>query len=101
MLKQILTKLVNVNRNDWDVMLPIALWVYWIAYKVFTQHTPYKLIYGLMPLLPTEFIVPTNWTLAKKDGSWMNALLIQMEDFILLNDKKNNSRRKHWLHPNI
>jgi hypothetical protein len=41
-----------------------------------------------MPLLPTEFIVPTNRTLAKKDGSWMNALLIQMEDFILLNDKK-------------
>jgi hypothetical protein len=28
MLKQILTKLVNANQNDWDVMLPIALWAY-------------------------------------------------------------------------
>ncbi len=40
-----------------------------------------------MPLLPTEFIVPTNRTLVEKDGSWMNVLLIQMEDFILFNDK--------------
>jgi hypothetical protein len=54
---------------------------------VSTQHTPYELIYGLMPLLPTEFIVPTNRTLVEKDGSWMNVLLIQMEDFILFNDK--------------
>ncbi len=28
-LKQILTfTLVNVNQNDWDVMLPTALWAY-------------------------------------------------------------------------
>jgi hypothetical protein len=74
MLKQVLIKLMNVNRNDWDVMLPIALWAYRTAYKVSTQHTPYELVYGLMPLLPIEFIVPTNQKLAKKDGSWMNAL---------------------------
>jgi len=41
-----------------------------------------------MPLLPTKFIVPTNRTLVEKDGSWMNALLIQMEDLILLHEKK-------------
>jgi transposase InsO family protein len=28
MLKQILTKLVNANQNDWDVMLPTALLAY-------------------------------------------------------------------------
>jgi hypothetical protein len=58
-LKQILTKLVNANRNDWDVMLPTALWAYRTAYKVSTQHTPYELVYGLMSLLPTKFIVLT------------------------------------------
>jgi hypothetical protein len=47
-----------------------------VHHKVSTQHTPYKLLYGLMPLLPTKFIVPTNQTLAEKDGSWMNALLV-------------------------
>jgi transposase InsO family protein len=88
MIKKILTKLVNVNRNDWDVILPIALWAYRIAYKVSTQHTPYKVVYGSMPLLPTKFIVPTNQKFAKKDGSWMNALLVRMEDLVLLDEKK-------------
>jgi hypothetical protein len=42
----------------------------------------------LMPLLPIEFIVLTNQTLAKKDGSWMNALLVRMENLIMLDEKK-------------
>jgi hypothetical protein len=71
-LKQILTKLVNANQNDWGVMLPTALWAYWIAYKASTQHTPYELIYGLMPLLPIEFINPTTKQLRKRMGfTWM------------------------------
>jgi hypothetical protein len=41
-----------------------------------------------MPLLPTKFIILTNRTLVEKDGSWMNALLVQMEDLILLHEKK-------------
>jgi hypothetical protein len=61
MLEQILTKLVNVNRNDWDIMLPTALWAYQIAYKVSIQHTPYELIYGLMSLLRTKFVFPTTF----------------------------------------
>jgi hypothetical protein len=69
MLKQILTKLVNANQNDWDVMLPITLWAYRTAYKVSTQHTPYEFIYRLMPFLPIKFIVPTNQTFVEKDGS--------------------------------
>jgi hypothetical protein len=40
-----------------------------------------------MPLLPTEFIVPSNQTFAEKDGNWMNPLLVQMEDLILLDEK--------------
>jgi hypothetical protein len=34
-------------------MLPTTLWAYQTTYMVSTQHTPYELIYGLMPLLPT------------------------------------------------
>jgi hypothetical protein len=78
---------MNVNQNDWDVMMPIALWAYQIVYKVSTQHTPYELLYGLMPFLPTKFIVPTNQTLAKKHDNWMNALLVQMEILIMLDEK--------------
>jgi hypothetical protein len=41
-------------------LLLIALWAYQTTYKVSTQHTPYKLVYGLMSLLPIEFVVATN-----------------------------------------
>jgi hypothetical protein len=51
-------------------------------------HTPYKLVYGLMPLLPTKFVIPPNQTLAKKNGSWMNALTVRIEDLILLDGKR-------------
>jgi hypothetical protein len=56
-------------------MLPTALWAYQTTYKVSTQHTPYKLVYGLIQLLVSEFMVPTNRTLVEKDESWTNALL--------------------------
>jgi hypothetical protein len=59
-LKQILTKVINVNQNDWDVMLTMASWAYQMAYRITTQHSPYQLIYGLMLLLPTKVIIPTN-----------------------------------------
>jgi hypothetical protein len=87
-LKQILIKLVNVNQNDWDVMLPTALWAYQTTYKVSIQHTPYILVYRLMSLLPTKFIVPTNQTFVEKYNNWMNALLSRMEDLVVFNEKK-------------
>lgn len=40
-----------------------------------------------MPLLPIEFIVPTNITIVEKDKNWMNALLVQIENSILLDEK--------------
>jgi hypothetical protein len=47
-----------------------------------TQNTHLH-VYGLMPLLPIEFIVPTNQIIVDKYEIWMNALLIQMEDLVL------------------
>jgi hypothetical protein len=41
-----------------------------------------------MPLLPIEFIVPTNITIVEKDKNWMNALLVQMENLVLLDEKR-------------
>jgi hypothetical protein len=35
------------------------LFSYKIAYIVVTEYTPYQLVYGLHPLMPTEYIVPT------------------------------------------
>jgi hypothetical protein len=53
-----LTKLINENRTDWDEHLSIVLFPYIIAYKVAIGYTPYQLVYGLHPLMPTKYIVP-------------------------------------------
>jgi len=53
-----LTKLVSENRIDWDEHLFIVLFSYKIAYKIAIGYTLYQLMYGLHPLMPTEYIVP-------------------------------------------
>ncbi len=35
------------------------LFSYTIVYKVATSYTPYKIIYGLHPLMPTKHVIPT------------------------------------------
>jgi hypothetical protein len=54
----LLTKLVDVNRIDWDEHLSTMLFSYKITCKVATRYTPYQLVYGLHPLMPTKYIVP-------------------------------------------
>jgi hypothetical protein len=44
---------VRINEH-----LSIVLFSYRIAYKVATWYTPYQLMYGLHPLMPTKYIVP-------------------------------------------
>jgi hypothetical protein len=34
------------------------LFSYKIAYKVITRYTPYQLVYGLHPSMPTKYIMP-------------------------------------------
>jgi hypothetical protein len=56
-LKTLLTKLVNENKTNWDEHLSTMLFSYTFAYKVITRYTPYQLMYGLHPLMPTKYIV--------------------------------------------
>ncbi len=39
--------------------MSIIFFSYMIAYKVATSYTPYQLIYGLHPLMPTEYVLLT------------------------------------------
>ncbi len=54
--RTLLTKLVNENRNEWDEHLSTVLFSYRTAYKIGTSYTPFQLVYGLHPLLPTEYL---------------------------------------------
>jgi hypothetical protein len=53
-----LTKLVSENITNWDEHLFIVLFSYETTYKVTIGYTPYQLVYGLHPLMPTKYIVP-------------------------------------------
>ncbi len=57
-LRTLLTKLVSENRTYWDEHMSIMLFSYKIAYNVTRKYTPSRLMYGLHPLMPIEYIVP-------------------------------------------
>jgi hypothetical protein len=42
--------------------MSIVLFSYRTAYKVGIGHTPFQLVYGLHPLLPTEYRLPSRPT---------------------------------------
>mgnify|MGYP000270547135 CR=1 FL=1 len=58
-LQNILRKIINENRTDWDTKLRNALWAYWAAYKMSIRSTPFWLAFGLEAVMPIEFQVPS------------------------------------------
>jgi len=40
--------------------MSIVLFYYTIVFKVGTSHTPFQLVYGLHPFLPSEYLLPSK-----------------------------------------
>eukprot|EP00253_Pinus_taeda_P014337 PITA_14337 len=56
-LDNVLMKVCNVQRNDWDVRVPTVLWAY--NCKKLIGQTPFRLVYGIEAVMPMEYIVPS------------------------------------------
>ncbi len=82
-LGKILAKL-DVNQTNWDAMLVITLWAYRIAYKITTQYTPFKLVYGTQPIMLAQFGVPTKRVHDLPQEDLDKAIKVRMEDLFRL-----------------
>ena len=57
-LKDILSKSVNDQQNDWDIWIPQALLAYLSMVESSTGFSPHCLMFGREKLIPIDLMVP-------------------------------------------
>jgi hypothetical protein len=55
------------------------LFSYQITYKIGSNHTPFRLVYGLHPLLPTKYLLPFRLG-ENRDPQLVRVLISQLSE---------------------
>eukprot|EP00253_Pinus_taeda_P028598 PITA_28598 len=58
-LENALTKVCNVNKDDWNLISPTVLWACRTTCKKMTFHTAFRLVYEQEVVIRMEYIVPS------------------------------------------
>jgi hypothetical protein len=87
-LQNILRKIVNENRTDWDTKLPSALWAYRTAYKTSIRTTPFRLAFGLEAVMPVEFQIPSLRIQVKERLGEKESERIRLETLLELEENR-------------
>jgi hypothetical protein len=54
-----LTKICNVERDEWDLKVPRVLWSYRMTSEKLIGQTHFILVYGKEAIMPMDFILPS------------------------------------------
>jgi hypothetical protein len=73
-------------------MLVTTLWAYQIAYNVTIQYTPFELVYGIQPIMSTQFAIPTKRVCNLPQEDLNKVIQVRTEDLFRLNEIRKQAK---------
>lgn len=91
LLCRILNKVTVNHSYDWDTKLDAALWAFRNTEKITTKQTPFFLAYGMHPIMPIKFEVPSYRILQQDRLSAEESQLIRLQNLMALEENREDS----------